>query len=182
MKLKGRKVPPPSPVHLTLYREDGDIVLTLQPVMSFDEFQKLCPLPKAPLDTIIATGEQKRAYDDPDFLDRMEKHRKRKINYIFLYAMAATPDLEWENVKLDDPDTWEFLEKELSESFTETEIDKIFIAVNEANTPSEKRRKEAIDHFAHTQVQEVVNSILPTVLDTTPSGELAKELESSHQG
>ncbi len=176
MKLKGKKISAPSPVHLTLFREDGNVVLTAQAVLNYKEFDKLCPAPKPPLE-MKPNGEQKKVFDDPDYKIRMGEYANKRINYLIIKSLSATTDLEWETISLDDPATWDNLEKELEDVFTEGEREKIYTLVNEANNPTEKRRKEAVDHFALSQVLDQVLTSQKGEQETTPSGEPVKDSE-----
>lgn len=150
MKILGQTIPPPAPEKITLYRGNKTIVLTAQAILSFDEFDELCPAPKAP----VEYGPDKKPVpvrDDPEFLEKVREYSKKRQAWEFIKSLSATEGLEWDTVKLNDPNTWLNYEKDLKTCFTEEEIGKIILGTMEANNPSEKRRKEAFESFTPTQ-------------------------------
>lgn len=150
MKILGQTIPPPSPEKITLYRESGPIVLTAQAILSFDEFDALCPAPKPP----VEYGPDKKptaVRDDPEYLKSIGDYSRKRQAWEFITSLSATEGLEWDTVKINDPNTWLNYEKDLKTCFTEEEIGKIILGTMEANNPSEKKRKEAFESFTPTQ-------------------------------
>lgn len=177
MKIKGQQVSPPKPVEFVIYREDAEgnpanITFLCGAVLDYSEFEKLCPVPKAPLRTDIKTGEQTRDTNHKRFRIDNDLYADRRINYMIIKSISATPDLEWDTVKLDDPETWKNYESELRTFLTPAETTLLVNAAIEANSPSKNRRKEALENFTALgdQVQLEIGSQVeePT---TTPSGD-----------
>lgn len=146
MKLKGRKDLTPSVETVVLPREDyqegdewvsGDLVFKCGPVKSMKEFETLCPLPSAPKSTRPG-GEVVEKTDAPEYVLAVEEHGKKRLAYMILKSMGHTPDLEWEKVKMEQPNTWMYYETELRESgLTDLEINRIVIGVMRANALDE---------------------------------------------
>lgn len=179
MKIRNKQLAPPKPVNVVIYREDEDgkpdnIIFQCGPVLDYVEFERLCPEPKPPLITNIKAGTSYHDPDDSKYKINMLNWGNLKLTWMMLSSLKATPDLEWETVKYDDPTTWKNWEKELKASLTESEFDKIRIGVYNANAPTENRRKEAMDVFTQSQAAEgqSIGSQLD-VLTSTPSTEPA---------
>lgn len=152
MKIKGKVIPPPSPVKITLYREDGPIILTAQAILDYSEFDKLCPEPKVPVDY----GPNKapvQVRDDPKYKSDIISYSQKRQAWEFIKSLSCTDGLEWDSVRLDDPDTWMNYRRDLATCFTEEEIGRIMLGSMEAGNPTEARRKEAFDSFTPTQAQ-----------------------------
>lgn len=152
MKILGQTIPPPSPVKITLFRENGPVVLTAQAILSYDEFDALCPVPKPP----VEYGPDKKPIqvrDDPEFKTKVMEYSRKRQAWEFIKSLSATVGLEWDTVKPDDPNTWLDYQKNLATCFTEEEIGKIITGSLEANNPTEARRKEAFESFTPTQAQ-----------------------------
>lgn len=150
MKLQGKTLQGPKPVECKIHREDEDFIFTCGPVLNFDEFLKLCPEPKPPLKTIVGQGKI-QVTDDPRYLLKVEAHNELRIAYMMVRSISFTPGLEWSLVKIDNPDTWLKYKEELQNVLTQAEFNKLISAVFEANNPTEKKRKEALENFTSTE-------------------------------
>lgn len=177
MKIKGQQVSPPKPVEFIIYREDeqgkpANLTFLCGAVLDYAEFEKLCPAPKAPLRTDIKTGEQTRDVTHKRFRIDNELYADRRINYMIIKSISATPDFEWELVKLNDPNTWDKYEEELRSCLTPAEATLLVNAAIEANSPSKNRRKEALENFTVSadQAPSVTGSQAEEPI-ATPSGE-----------
>jgi len=179
MRIGKRVLVPPRPTKLTIYRENDkgepdNIDFICGAVLDYTEFEKLCPQPKAPLKMNIKTGENTVLPNDPAFRKKLNDWSDLRIAWMCIQSLKATPDLEWDTVKYDDPETWLNWESELRSILTESEVDKLRLGIYSANAPTENRRQEALDVFSQLQAAEPVNSNSPQgELMNTPSSEPA---------
>jgi hypothetical protein len=75
-----------------------------------------------------------------------------RANWMFLTSISATPDLEWETVKLNDPNTWENWRKELRDSgFSIPECNYLWSSFSEANSLDNSKIEEARERFLASQ-------------------------------
>lgn len=147
MKLKGQKIQSANEELIVLPRGDDAIVLKAQAILSFDEFEKLCPEPEMAKKTMMS-GKQVDNPHDKAYKDAVEDHNKKYLAYLVIKSLEATEDLEWEVVDLQNPDTWLSYEKELRDSgFSETEMSRILKGVLAANSLDEGKIAEAKERF-----------------------------------
>lgn len=156
MKIRNRQLVPPKPVVVTIYRENDDgtpdnIDFICGAVLDYGEFDKLCPTPKPPLVTKLSTGEQSYDNQDKRFKQAVEKWSGMKIDWMILQSLRHTEGIEWDTVKYNDPETWGNHEAELKTFLTENEVNRVVQGVISANSPTQNRRKEALDSFTPTQ-------------------------------
>lgn len=160
MKVLGKKISAPKPEIIVIPRplEDGgneDIVFMTQPVLDFSEFEALCPIPLPPIQTMRG-GEKRELTDDIKYLSKIGQHSRKKFSWMILKSLQATKDLEWDTVKMVDPDTWDNYEKEMKDSgLTQNEINRIIECVMIANSMSDAKFKQARDRFIQTQAGKV---------------------------
>lgn len=152
MKIQGKKVEGANVEICVIPRGNGeDIVFKCQAVLSMDGFDKLCPSPKAPL-MLKAGGKRIADIESPKYKVASATHSDKRMAYIVLKSLEATPDLEWETVKLSDPETWLGYQNELKESgFSTIEIMRIINACMAANCLDEGRIERAREDFLATQ-------------------------------
>lgn len=155
MRIAGKKIEGPNVEMLVIPRtntkgEQNDIVFYAQAVLDMSEFDKMIPTPE-PKTAQYPDGTKKLLTDDPDFVKAQNDWGKRRFQYIMLKSLEATPDLEFETVKINDPATWDNWETEVKEAgFSDFEISRIRTVVMEANALSEARLQEARDRFLAT--------------------------------
>lgn len=171
MKLNGQSILPPQPIRIVIPREVGDpILLYAGPVLNFDKFRELVPMPKAPLVMRPGKGSY-HDYESQVYKDREKRYGEQKMNYLIIKSLAYTEGLEWETVNLQDPETWDNYRTEMALVFTESEIDHITVKVMEANFPTEERQREALERFTARQAAEESSSSQTEEQTTTPSSE-----------
>jgi hypothetical protein len=147
MKLGGKKLSA-NVVVIPIPRGDGeDIFFRAQAVLSMEEFDKICPVPKAPKKLVKGQGLSENR-NDPIFLAAMKDYAKNRLSWMVIESLKATPDLEWETVKADEPSTWNGYEKELREAgFSEMELVRVVQGVMDANCLNEDLINEARKRF-----------------------------------
>lgn len=176
MRIGNKQLVGPSPVKVKIFRDDGDIDFICGAVLDYSPFDKLCPPPKAPLSTNIATGEETRKINDPRYVISFEKQSNARVDWMVINSLSHTPDLTWENVRLDDPETWSLHEDELRKFLTPNEYGRVIDGVVEANSPSGKRRKEAMDVFSATakaEPESIINSLVDEHISIASTGSVS---------
>jgi hypothetical protein len=89
---------------------------------------------------------------DPKYIEALNRYGKQKMDWMILQSLAATPELEWERVRMNDPDTWHLWEEELKEAGTvERERVEILNTIFRVNSLTDSVFKEAKDRFLATQ-------------------------------
>lgn len=176
MKIEGHTFDRPNTVDCYIPRNGKVIVFTAQAVLDYDEFDRLCPVPKPPVKILPGGGREPNA-KDPTFLISAAQHAERKLAYLVLKSLEATPNLKWDKVDLQDPKTWLRYPQELKAAFfSEVEIQRIQNAVFEANSLSEARIQEARENFLRGKAEEAQDtSSLPSELNSTLNGEPAND-------
>lgn len=179
MKIRGKQVSPPSPVRVEIYREDeqgrpDNIVFTCGAVLDYTTFNQLCPLPTPPLVTDIQSGTSHSDMEDKRYNAKVRVYSERRFYWMFIQSLSFTSGLEWEKVDLTKPDTWSLYDQELDTFLTRAEKERLIEGCVEANSPTQNRRKEALENFTSTQeAQASPTTISPVDEPTiTPSGEL----------
>jgi len=91
---------------------------------------------------------------------------------MFLKAISATPGLEWETIKMDNPETWTNYEAELiAAGLTDPERLRIMQAYIEVQGLDDKKIEEATNSFlAGLQEAKAEKSSQSTAPSVTPSG------------
>lgn len=153
MRLFGKTVNSPSIEHIIIPREPKDIVLVACAVTSNDEFDKLYPPVLAP--KIQFPGKPVvEDVTDAEYLKAVAVRGEAYSSWLLLKSLSATPTLEWETVKLNDPSTWKNVNAELqSAGFTAIEISRIYQGVASANGLNEDKVKKARERFFATLPQ-----------------------------
>lgn len=181
MKLAGHTFDEPNKEYCVLPRPDGnDLVFISQAILDYAEFERLCPDPVPP--GVIRPGKKREVNtNDPGYLRQVANKAERRIHWIVLTSLKATPELEWETVDMGDPKTWaNYLEELKAAHFSAIEIQRIQSSAFIANSLVEGRVQEARENFLRG-LEEEANRISSqsTEQDSTPNGQPAKGSESS---
>jgi len=175
MKIHGIKIEGPASKTIVFPRSTGNIAFVLQAVLNVDEFDKIFPPPKPPVG--VAAGGQKIVnVEDPNYRQKLDEWGTAKHHWMFLKSISATPGLEWETIKKDDPKTWTNYEAELiNAGLTEPERLRIMQAYIEVQGLDDKKIEEATNSFlAGLQGAKQGKSSQNTGPQDTPSGEPVK--------
>lgn len=163
MKIKGREIKGPNIEIIVIPRlgpdgESSDIVFRAQAVLDFDDFDKLCPRPKAPQMLKRGHGMIENP-EDPRYKSELKEWGEKRINWIIITSLRATEGLEWDQVKYDNPSTWRLYDKELRDSgFGQYEIQRIITGVWSANSLDEDKVDQARKRFLAGQEAELKES------------------------
>lgn len=137
MKINGKKIDALHKDVLCIPRPSGDITFHAAAVISFDEFDKLVPVPKPPMTMYPGGKPPIPNFEHPEHLKAMESFGAKRANWLILQSLSVTPDLEWETVKMSDPSTWHLWDSELSAAgFNQIErlrIQGLALSVNSLN-------------------------------------------------
>ena len=164
MKINNKPLPGPSVDYVVLPRPkteepdpqnpdrmvevNNDIVFRCQAVLDFSRFESLVPEPKPPQSLRPGQTTPTPDFNHPDFVKSNFEWALKKQNWLTLQSLMATPNLEWEKVNLDDPDTWHLWDKELQEGgITLGEILRIQQKIHEVNGLDEDKFEQARKTF-----------------------------------
>lgn len=172
MRYKGQPIQKPKPRIIPLLREsevrvtnnpdgtkteekiDRNIYIHAEVLLDYSEFDELCPAPEAP--EIKNDGEAARPnFNDPSYRIELEDHNVKRLNWIFLKSISATPDLVWDTIDMKDPSTWDRYPTELREAgFTPTQITRLVEEVYSIQAVDERKVDEARQSFLASQARE----------------------------
>jgi hypothetical protein len=177
MKIKGQEVKGRNRDFILIPRGGGDqdIVLWVEAIPNYDEFNKLCPFPQAP-QRKLASGKIVYDREDKDYLKELGTYSLRQTAYIMLKSLDQPEnELEWDTVKMDKPSTWANIEEEIKAAgFSNGEFKHILDKCWEVNAMSEAKIEEARQAFAHRLEVEGADTSGPSSeQDSTKSGEPA---------
>jgi len=153
MKIHGKKLGPR--VETVVFpRPDGDVVIQARCITDFEDFEKLCPTPEPPK-VRRASGEIFENIEDAGYKTRMDEHGKRRGAWIAVQSLQATPGLEWENVKPEDPETWASYDEELAEfGLSPGERSRVTSCILDACGLNQSKIDEATKRFLATQASQ----------------------------
>lgn len=178
MKLAGREIKGPNSETIVLPRGEGEpIVLTAMAVLDQTPFEKLCLPPKPPV-VVRPGGDRSYNVEDPKFVKAMEEYGKRRTAWLVVTSLRlGTPELEWDTVRYDDPNSWPGYYDELRDAgFTESEIVRVIQAVMVANALDDAKLEEARKRFLASRGARAAASSSPVAEpSSTPSGEPASD-------
>lgn len=184
MKLNGTKIEGPNVEILVLPRGDGrpDLVLKARAVLSYKEFDALCPRPTPPM-VMLPGGEKRADFDDATYKSLVGSYAEKRHAWMIYKSLEATEGLEWEQMDLGNPNTWLKLEDELEDSgFNYVEIMRIRQLAMTANCLNDERLEEARKSFLASQRQPFVRlSFQKDEQNGTQSGEPARDSASDPQ-
>jgi hypothetical protein len=153
MKINGASFTGPNTALVVLIRNGEPVAFKAQAVLDYALFDTLVPQPKPKTIVRPGTGPE-MLFNDPGYLQQFQNYGQIKTNYVIVQSLKATPGLEWETIKDDQPETWGNFRKELEAAFfTSTEINRIIACVWEANGIDEDKLDEARKRFLASQDQ-----------------------------
>lgn len=131
---------------LLIVRPSGKFVLRIEALNSLDEFNALWPEPIVPE---ASTPDGPKPHPDHPVYKQAKADREAGIvDYYVLKGLAATPDLEWDTVKMSDHNTWKNWRKEALEAgFSIGEISQIVSKVLEVNSLDQDKIDKAREDF-----------------------------------
>lgn len=174
MKIHGKKLSGPNIETVVFPRKSGDIVFQAQAVLGYDEFDKLNPEPTPP-SILKRGGALVQDITDKKYIEKHNEWAESRTHFMILKSLEATPGLEWETVKMAEPETWPLYQQELTDAgFSAPEIARIVNCVVDACGLNQKKIDEATERFLAGQGQVLESASSPgSELKNTPSGEPA---------
>lgn len=156
MKIAGKKVDTSPNVELIVIpRTNRDpIVFKVQAVIEYKEFEELVPRP-TPRKSLKPGGDTVDNLDDANYLAELNMFAKKQTYYMFVKSIfLGTPDIEFDLIKLTDPDSWLKFEEEFrSAGFTVGEINYVINKIMDVNTLNESKIEAARASFTLSQVE-----------------------------
>jgi exopolysaccharide biosynthesis predicted pyruvyltransferase EpsI len=173
MKLNGIKLGKYTQT-VVMPRPDGNVAFKVAPVDDDSVFEELVDMPRPKVRT-YPDGRVEPILDDPAFQERHKKYITRRVDWLILNSLMATPDLVWETVDLKDPETWGNWHREMLDAgFSNGHINYLVGVVNDVNGIGDEAIKKATADFLATErALKVVEPILPGGPSSMPSGGLA---------
>lgn len=183
LRIKGRVVDGPKMTFIVIPRQDGDIPFTFVSIQNDDDFDKLCPMPKPPRTHKTGVGVVENT-EDENFKKKLQAHGSLRADWFFLNSIRPS-EIEWEKVKLNEPETWKLWREELTEAgFSVAERDAIYKAFLETNTLTQAMVDEARLRFLASQALAQLDAASSQVSEpvNTESGSPANDGASAPQG
>jgi hypothetical protein len=151
MKYKGQKIKGKNEEIIPIFRKEGNIIFVAKSVQNWERFENLVEEPQPP--TITKPGGVKvEDRNSASYKELLGKYAETKTDFLVIESLRNSPDLEWESIDYEKPNTWVNWRKELKESdFTEIEISRVLVGVMRANSLDESMIDEARSDFLHGQ-------------------------------
>lgn len=147
MKMHGKQVRGVNRDVVVFPRPDGNLAFTGEAIQNWEEFEKLCPMPVAPV-KILPGGIREANTQAESYRKKLNEWGELKTNYMVIKTLAPTEGLEWETVVMDKPETWGNWRKELEDSgFIENEVVRLLRMCSNVNAISEEMMDRARESF-----------------------------------
>ena len=110
-----------------------DLVFIMTPVVSYEDFSRLCQMPKPPI-LKKAGGVEVADVEDEGFLAQLRNYAEQQAHFVFLNSVKKTPGLEFDTVDMEKPSTWGNYQKEMAAfGLTDAEVARLIRAAQAAN-------------------------------------------------
>lgn len=148
MKLKGKIVKGRNREIVVIPRSSGEnLVFIAEAVEGYEPVDKILKEPQPPKKKRPG-NEIVEDHSDTGYQLQLRLHQRKRMAWMILKSLEATPDLEWETVQMNNPDTWLNWEKELKEAdLNQFEINRIINGVFAANCLNETLVEAARESF-----------------------------------
>ena len=111
MKIAGKKIEGRNIEIIPIIRPTGNIIFIAEAIESYDEFEKMMPMPTPP--TVIKPGGiHEFNVSDPAYKKRLDEYGQLKTAFTIVTSLRATPDLVWDTIKNDNIQTYSNYGKE----------------------------------------------------------------------
>ncbi len=156
MKLRGQR-PGVATSPIVFERPTGPIVFLVSAVMNTSDFDKIYPEPTPPT-RIIKGGIRVKNTDSPVYKDALALRNRAYTAWLVIQSLSSTEGLEWELVKMDDPNTWTSWQDDMKQGgLSDGECIYILKKVIEVNALDEVRLDEARNSFLLGRAEEASN-------------------------
>lgn len=148
MKINGRVISGPYTDVLVLPRGSNEsIIFKIQAILDDKDFEKILPRPNPPY--ISEPGKEPyRNFEDETFKAAINKWAEQKNHWLNIKSLSATDGLEWDTVKLSDPNTWKNWTDDLKNAgISEMEIIYLIRMIQQVNGLDQEKIEEAKKRF-----------------------------------
>lgn len=151
MKIGGVAVSGPKKVTLVLPRDEGNLVFYFVAVTDDGEFDKMFPEPEPPVTFNVKLQQNIKQFKDEGYIAKLIARNKIKNAWIMLQSIAPS-NIEWDTVKLDQPDTFPNWETDLRKAgLSIQEVNAVYDHFGKANFVTEEMLDEARKSFLASQ-------------------------------
>lgn len=154
MKIDGKELPksPNSDVIVIPRSGREPIVFKVVALLDYDEFHRLVKSPKVGKKIVPGKGEVEDL-NDKRYLEEVKDYGRKQSFYLFIKSLLlGTPTLEFDKIKLSEPDTWLLFDQEFKDAgFNSGEINYIASKIMEVNSLSEAKIDAARESFLRSQ-------------------------------
>ncbi len=174
MKLGGKELTGPCIETLVLPRGEDQIVFKAQAIPDFEDFDALCPEPKAP--GKLTKNGWEPMFDDPGYKEMIGSYNERRIAFMVVRSLAIS-DIEWDTVVEDNPKTWtNYMDDLKGAGLSAIEIGRVTQLAMQANALDEAKLESAREVFLRGQQEAAkASSGLQIAPENSPSGKPAAE-------
>lgn len=156
MEIGGKKLSVRATKRIVIPRPDGQhLVFSLAAVLDMEERNKVLQEPEPPM--INIKGKlPKPDLKDKVYLEKLDRYHALNSWWLLLKSLEATPGLKFNTVKMDDPETWPNVEREMIEAGLSTGDRAIIIdaAMQVNNLDTDEIERAAKDFFAAEAAEE----------------------------
>jgi len=183
MKINGVPLYRPFEVEVFIPRDkkEDHIMFIARACDFIEEFAAVAEEPIPPMRTKIGDdGPPTPVLDDPDYVAASKKHEAQRMDFIVLKSLEPTEWLEWDKVKLDNPETFHLFREEMKEAgLSVGEVGRIIGECMRVNGLSSGAIEQAkIDFLAlKAQKKDKSQATQDGEADSTSSTEPAKDSE-----
>jgi len=146
MKINGKEIGGLNEDVLVLPRGGGEIVFKGRAIHDFDDFESIVPLPQPP--RMLKKGVTVDDNEDVGFLQQRLAYELKRFSYLAIKTLEPS-NIEWETVKMADPDTWHAWVDEMAKVLSVFEQRKLIEFINNVNTLDQSKIDQARDSFLH---------------------------------
>ena len=142
---------------LVLRRGEDFLVFRFRGLANLDEFNALVPDPDPKQFGYMTPQGWKHNPKDSAYLDQVK--RKTELRWLYTILVTLEPsDIQWSEVRRDQPDSWRKIEPELRQILSWQEINRLIEKVEEANVLSPEALEANLQSFLQRQAEISANS------------------------
>lgn len=161
---------------ITFKRGDSFVAFYAQPVWDLDEFYLACPVPKNDF-VRFEKGGKVADPDHPAYREKLAQWHRKRWGYVTLKTLEPS-NIEFDNISLDDPETWVNVEAELKANLGLYEFAQVSSLVDEANAlDAEKLEENAKSFFQQRESALSAKADQKDEAENSKPSELAKDSE-----
>jgi hypothetical protein len=144
MRISGIDVSERKPEVVVIPLGNDEVPVWCYPVLSYEHFEALCPKPAPDIKRKLLPGGKQEVVPDTGYSDRLDDWLHKRFAWLIITSLR---DVEWAKVKLDDPNTWNEYNEELTQAFSQIEVQRIIDTVMKVCGLSTDAIDKATDSF-----------------------------------